>query len=256
MKNTISVHMQVYDNKRATLESLRSFRRVYRDSPITVVSDGGADFTSICDAVGARYLYSDITTTTQKMTLPGVYEYLRRIYEHCKSVDTEWVILFEDDVRVLRPIRYFPDGVCGGPRSLAYAPEVTKKMKEDFGPKRVYRYNMCGGSIFRREVFIDSYERNRDLEPYAKAHSQVSQWSDIALTLLFQINGYDYSVWYEVSELFHRWSPIVRDSAIDHAYKYWYDKPFREEMLDEDYFEEIPLVSYEFSASDSMTLSG
>lgn len=252
MKNSVSVYMQVYKNQRATLESLRSFRRIYRDARITVVSDGGDDFSSICHAMNTRYIHSSITTTTQKMKMSGVLEYFRRIYFHCISADSEWVILFEDDVRAIRPIRYFPTTACGGPRPQHYAGPVAQKLNDEFGGKH-YRYGMCGGSIFNRKTFIECYEKNRDLTPYAEAHSQVSRWSDISLTLLFQINGHDYSVWNEVSEMFHPTDPLIRDSALDHAYKYWYNKPFREEMLDEDFFEELP--PYTGLASESLVLS-
>lgn len=258
MKNTISVHMQVHSKKRATLESLRSFRRIYKKSPITVVSDGGEDFTSICDFVGAKFVYSDFTTTTRSMTMEGVYVYLERIYNHCVSVDTEWVINFEDDVRLLRPIRYFPFTSCGGPRSYHYHDAVNRKIIKEVGMGD-YRFGMCGGSIFKREAFIDSYNRNRNLTPYAEANYQVSRWSDIPLTLIFQINGYKYSQWNEVSELFDPDvpKPIIRDSALDHAYKYWYDKPFKEYMLDEEYLdnyiEEMP--DYGGDASGSLFLS-
>lgn len=230
MDNSISVYMQVHKNLRATFEALRSFRRFYRTENITVVSDGGHDFSEICKALDARFVYSDITTTTQRMSLPGVYEYLRRVYDHCKSVDSKWVVLFEDDVRTLRQIREFPSTECAGPRFNTYHPDLNRVLVDRFG-SMPYGYGMCGGSIFDRQAYVEAYEKDRSLEQYALLDQRLSSWSDIPLTLLFQINGKSYSVWEEVSEILHPTHPIVRDSAFDHAYKYWYDKPFDVEML-------------------------
>jgi hypothetical protein len=230
MGDSLSVYMQVYRNPRATFEALRSFRSFYRREPITVVSDGGEDFSEICNAVGARFIHSKTTTTTQRMTLPGVYEYLARIYAHCQAVDSKWVVLFEDDVRTVRTVRDFPLTDCAGPRFNIYHQNLTKVLVEKFG-SMPFGYGMCGGSVFNRQVFIDCYEANRSLEPYVSLDERVSSWSDLPLTLLFQINGRSYSVWSEVSEIFHPTHPIIRDAAFDHAYKYWYDKPFTVELL-------------------------
>lgn len=225
----ISVYMQVYDKQRATFEALKLFRHFYKEEDITVVSDGGRDFSRICKSLGARYHHSDVTTTTQKMNLPGVYEYLSRIHSHCLHSSSHWVVLFEDDVRTMRPIRFFPSSECAGPRLNPYSAELTSTLESRFGPK-AYGYGLCGASIFKRTSFIKAFENVRLLETYAALDSRVSQWSDVGLTLMFHISGFNYSVWSEVSELRHPTSPIVRDAAFDHAYKYWYDKEFDEEM--------------------------
>ncbi len=219
----ISVYMQVYDKPRATFEALKLFRHFYKDQEITVVSDGGRDFSDICRSVGARYRHSDVTTTTQKMNMSGVYEYLSRIHDHCINSSSHWVVLFEDDVRTMRPIRFFPSSECAGPRLNPYSTDLNSALESRFGPK-AYGYGMCGASIFERLAFISAFRNVGSLESYVALDSRVSQWSDVALTLMFHVSGFDYSVWSEISELRHPTSPIIRDSAFDHAYKYWYDK--------------------------------
>ena len=91
---------------------------------------------------------------------------------------------------------------------------------------------MAGGSIFRRLAFIDAYE-SIDIADYVKYDQRVAVYFDIAFTLMFLLCGYTYSEWEEISEIFHPISPIIRDSAFDHAYKYWYDKGFDERLLEE-----------------------
>ena len=79
---------------------------------------------------------------------------------------------------------------------------------------------------------MEAYSRNRDLDRYIQYDNGVDLYNDLAFGLLFFINGFEYSVWDEVSEIFHETAPIVRDSAFDHGYKYWYNKPFDERLLD------------------------
>lgn len=229
MDDSISVYMQVYNHKRATLEALRSFRHFYRTEPVTVLSDDGEDFASICEAANARYIHASTRTRQGPhhgagMGLDGVLEYLRRIYEHCISVDSDWVVLFDEDVRTLRRIRTFPCTDAAGPRMNPYSPALTQRLVKEFGLKP-YGYGLCGGAIWRRQSYIKAYETNRSISQYVRYDNRLDQWSDLPLTLLFQINGYTFSIWSEVSELTHPHSPIVRDSAFDHAYKHWYDKP-------------------------------
>ena len=54
--------------------------------------------------------------------------------------------------------------------------------------------------------------------------NRIPYYSDVGLTLLFQISGFAYSEWMDVSEKFHQ-DPnqrIIRDSAIDHNDKRLY----------------------------------
>ena len=86
--------------------------------------------------------------------------------------------------------------------------------------------------MFSRRAYMQAYETNRSLDEYVKYDQGVDRYSDLAFGLLFFINGFDYSVWDEVSEIFHESAPIIRDSAFDHGYKYWYDRDFDERLLD------------------------
>lgn len=225
MNNTISVYMQVYSNKRAVYECLYSFRRYYPDEPITLVCDGGEDFSSIADEFNCTYRYcqENILPHGRMRGLAAVNEYLTRIKEHCVSTFSDWVVLLEEDVQTLRRIKYFPEADCAGTRMNPYSPALTALLTKQFGPG-VYGYGMCGGSIFRRESFLHAY--GRDLTPYVHFDDRIAGWGDIPLTLIFHLAGLRYQVWSEVSERNHPRDPIVRDSAFDHAFKYWYSIPY------------------------------
>lgn len=236
---TLSGWVQVYKHKRANWESLRSFRTHYPSAPITVVSDDGEDFSDICKSVNANYIHESVRTvvgdgqkrTLHEMTIDGVEIFLRRIYDHCLSTDTDWVVWLSPDVRTIRRVRSFPKADIGGSRQNPFSKALTEHLEESFGSARNYVYGAAGGGVFRRSSFITAYEGNRDLRPFVSLDPRVAKFDDMALGLLFLINGFDYEEWEDVSEIFHELSPVVRDSAFDHAYKYWYDKDFDSSLL-------------------------
>lgn len=239
MGDSISVYMQVYRQKRAVFEALKSFRTHYRQVPITVVSDNGDDFSKMCQVFNARYVHASTRThagpelrTGNPTTIEGNYEYLKRIYDHCTSSDTDWVVLLMSGTRTIRRIRSFPQTAIAGARTNPFSPALTNHLIEKFGNK-LYAYGCSGGGIFRRTAYIEAYEGKKKLEDYVRFDSGVALYHDLAFGLLFLINGFGYSVWDEVSEIFHEAAPIVRDSAFDHGYKYWYDKEWDDRLLDD-----------------------
>lgn len=240
MTDTFSAWVQVYKHKRAVFEALKSFRTHYKTVPITVVSDNGDDFTDMCAAFHAKYIHEPVRTVVgpeesrslNRMTLDGIYEVLRRIYEHCKSSEEDWVVFLGPDVRTIRPIREFPKTPIAGARRNPYSSELTEHLIRTFGYKD-YVYGAAGGSIFNRQAYIAAYEGNRNLGDYIKFDERVGIFDDLAFGLLFFINGFDYSEWDDVSEILHEVAPVIRDSAFDHGYKYWYDKEFDEKLLDD-----------------------
>jgi len=239
MADSFSVYMQVYNQKRATFEVLKSFRTWYPQVPISMFSDNGEDFSAMADAFDATYVPSDIRmgTGTPKRTgntttLEGAYEYFRRVYQHCLSVDTDWVIFLLGSTRTVRHIRSFPSTAIAGARTNPFSPELTAHLKANFGDKP-YVYGTAGGGIISRTAWIQAYEGNRDLSEYVTYDPNIARYSDMAQGVFMYINNFDYSVWDEVSEIFHESSPIIRDSAFDHGYKYWYDREWDDTLLDQ-----------------------
>lgn len=238
MGNSISAYVQVYKQQRAVFEALKSFRTHYRDEPVTVLSDDGDDFSRMSAAFDARYIHSGerVVTgpelrTTNLWPLEGTYAWFDRLYEHCVSFDTDWVLFLTSGTRTIRRVRSFPDAPIVGARSNPFSPDLTNHLVQRFGPKN-YVYGCSGGGIFSRAAFMEAYQSNRNLDEYIQYDQGVDLYSDLAFGLLFFVNGFEYSEWDEVSEIFHEGAPIIRDSAFDHGYKYWYGRDFDERLLD------------------------
>lgn len=228
---TISVYFQVFSNKRAVFECLKSFRLIYNNEPITLVSDCGENFDEMVPKFNLNYYKADknILPKGKMSGIDGVKEYLKRINEHCLNNDSEWVLLMEEDVQSQRKINHFPSTECAGPRLNPYSTQLNNYLISIYGYKN-YGYGICGGSIFKREAFLNAYKNTPNIEDYVQYDNRLSGWGDIPLTLLFHLSGYNYSIWNEVSEKTHYTNPIIRDSAFDHAYKYWYNKEYISEL--------------------------
>jgi hypothetical protein len=232
---TISAYIQCYSNKKALYQTLRSFRTYYQREAITLVSDCGDDFSKFGQHFDLHYYRSEKNCDPRgKLGKDGVLEYLNRIYEHCVRVTSDYVVILEEDVITLRRIKRFPSTDCGGPRFNPLADALNRYLQELNNTNQDYGYAMCGGSIFDRRIYIKCYEkRNLDLDFLETVDKRIVQYSDIALTVIFLLNGHSYGVWDEVSEKNHpeEHLRIFRDSAFDHNNKSWYGTDFNEALF-------------------------
>lgn len=239
---TVSAYIQCHSNPSALFHTLQSFRTAYPTEPVTLVSDRGDDLSKFARHFDTDYYWSDKKCDPRgRLGVDGTREYLRRIYQHCTTVSSDYVVVLEEDVTTLRRIRSFPTTACAGPRFNGLSPSLTRYLQRLNRSLQEYGYAMCGGSIFDRRVFVRCYEARRlDLPLLARLDPAVTQYSDVALTVIFLVNGYSYSVWDEISEAHHPIEElrIFRDAAFDHNDKRWYGVPFDMRLL-----ERLPDVS-------------
>lgn len=137
---------------------------------------------------------------------PKMKEYFTRLYEACKILDTEWLIRMEDDVHLRHPIRFLPDTSCAGNHS---------------------DYGMGGGSIFKRQVFIDIYESLSEdwIDNKIKKDGDCAWAADGMLRQMFTEHGHAYSKWIEIVE---DWQGSNPEAAVHHGSKTLYDKKYLE----------------------------
>jgi hypothetical protein len=235
-ESTISAYIQCYSNKAALYHTLSSFRKFYSSEPVTLVSDCGEDFSKFARYFGLTYYRSDKRCDPRgNLGQEGTLEYLKRIYEHCLGVRSDYVILLEEDVITCRRIARFPTTDCAGPRFNPLADGLNRYLQKINNTTEDYGYAMCGGAIFNRQIYIDCYEQhNFDLDVLKTLEPRIIQYSDIPLTVIFLVNGHSYGVWDEVSEAHHpvKEMRIFRDSAFDHNDKKWYGEDFDEALLE------------------------
>lgn len=232
---TISAYIQCHSNQRALYEALKSFRNFYPTEDITLVSDAGDDFTKFAEHFNLRYYRSDQKAVPFALGEDGAREYLRRVYDHCRAVSSDYVLILEADVTTLRRIRCFPATDCAGPRLNPLTEPMNRYLRELNDTAEDFCYVMCGGSIFDRRVYMGCYEKqDPDLDLWKSLDERTVVYCDVVHTIVFLANGYSSGVWEEVSETKHRHKGmrIVRDAAFDHADKTWYGVEFDESVFD------------------------
>jgi hypothetical protein len=233
---TISAYIQCDSNQRALYEALKSFRTFYPSEDITLVSDAGDDFTRFAEHFDLHYYRSEKKAVPFELGDDGAREYLWRVYEHCRRISSDYVLVLEADVTTRRRIRRFPTTDCAGPRPLPLTGPMNRYLQQVNDTTDDYFYVMCGGSIFDRRVYMDCYEKeNLDLDVLKALDDRIVTYCDVLHTVVFLINGYSSGEWEEVSETKHRHKSfrIFRDAAFDHADKTWYGVEFDDSVFDQ-----------------------
>ena len=217
--NTISVHMQCYKNDFAVEKCIETFRKWYPIAPFRLVSDNGSDFSELSKKYNIVFDFKsdNILPKGKFASKDSVLIYLQRIYETCLLFDTEWIVLFEDDVLTKGTIIEFPTTHAAGISNHSYQIGLLRYFNDSHAG-----YGMCGGSIFKRETFIKCYESEKfNIDELSSLDSRVTGWTDLPLTLLFQVNGYEYSTWRGVEQPSANIYNI--GAAFEHDYKKFYE---------------------------------
>ena len=132
MANNIGAFFQTYKNLKATEFVLDEFRKYNPDSPVTVFSDAGNNFSSLCVKYNCNYQHRFLNLGrqgSQNSKLESSYPvnvmlafnreemlvWLQRFYEACLySVENgaDYIVMLEDDVYVKGAITDFPDSAA------------------------------------------------------------------------------------------------------------------------------------------------
>ena len=211
--------MQCYKNDFAVEKCIESFRRWYPLEDFRLVSDNGSDFSELAKKYNLVFDFKtdNILPKGKFADKNSVLIYLERIYETCVLFDSEWIVLFEDDVLTKGTIIEFPITHAAGISCHSYQIELLRYFNDYHAG-----YGMCGGSIFKRETFIKCYKSGKfNIDELSVLDNRVIGWTDLPLTLLFQVNGYKYSTWKGVEQPSANIYNI--GSAFEHDYKKFYE---------------------------------
>lgn len=217
------VHIQCYKNNKAVDYCLEQFRNYYPENPIRLLSDNGDDFDNLVEKYNIFYKKEskNILPKGKINGIDGTYEYLSRINDTCLLFDTEWILLMEEDVLTKGIIKSFPNTEAAGICSHPFHPELENHLKLK-NNNTILGYGMCGGSIFKRQTFLDCYQHidSFNLLELEKMDPRITGWSDIPLTVFFIINGYSYSIWDETEQ--PSANIYYNNSSFEHDFKKYY----------------------------------
>lgn len=225
MKN-FAVHYQTWKNDTALMHVLKKFREYFPDNNIRVVSDCGNDYSHLTDEYDFDFEYYNTNTMPKgKMSgISGCYEWLYRVNETCLKYDTDWIVIFEDDVITQNSEIIFPEEDCGGFIVWPWSPALTNVLMKNNTKNKNWGYGMSGGSIFKREAFINSYIRidSFDLYYLSSLDSRIITHSDTLINCFLQFFGYSYQIWEGMTDMTYPDIEVSKNACFVHGYKELY----------------------------------
>jgi len=226
MENSFSVHHQTYNNKKAVDYTISEFRKYFPIEEYRLISDNGEDFSDLEEKFNINFVFKN------KNTFPGgrfqniqnCYDWLERVNETCELYNTEWVVIFEDDVLTQNNDIQFPTEDSAGMSPHQWSPGLTTLLKTKNTKNKNWGYGMCGGSIFRRESFLQSYKKidEFDLEIISRLDKRIIGYSDTLINSFLQYFGYSYQKWDCLDDMSLPGHEYSKKSCFIHGNKLYY----------------------------------
>lgn len=241
-KPTIGAFYQCYKQSKAFLHSVRSFRRVYKNSNFYAISDGGFNYSDISKKLKFNFVY-DKQIGNGKTTLLDSREsfkkWLGRLFFVAKNIQEDYLIILEDDVKVLSKVKKLKFDLNGVNKSERMGENMTKFLKNHGAkiPKDCsnYFYGGCGGAILKKDFVLKNLnpenidiamdELSKYLDSRHLGHFHSDYWLSI-LTLYYGGTIGQYSGFCErVRERRIFWFKFLLGKiSVLHQYKKYYNK--------------------------------
>lgn len=206
--NALSFNFQDSQYIHSFENCIKSVRKFYKNELIDFYIDSNNEkineYEKICKDYYVNFNIRDIhqgyidRNDSIEINIPKMLESHYRIYMTCLKSNTHWILLLEDDVVIKRNIQRWPSSDCG-------------KNRQNVG-------FLGGGSIFRRDVYIQAYESMGEsgISNLIKTNSMYSWAGDELKRKMFDNINATSEKWIELAEpeYFNN-----TDHAVFHGYK-------------------------------------
>lgn len=241
----LGIFYQSGHKREAAFYSLERLRTFYPNIPVVLYEDCGSNvIKEVAEYFNCIYKKTTIQGENYLwygkpvFNLESALDYIDRIYNECITnlKDCDWIMHYEDDVWVEKEIEGEPPYDLNGISSYYINQELKKYIHSTLD-----RNYGVGGSIFNRQVFIDIYEKWKqiDWEVMLKLDKSVVEWSDQLLTFYFDYSRKTIGSWnqlsncvpppYDVIHIRENWKTRPQDidrqtinASIIHGYKGYY----------------------------------
>jgi hypothetical protein len=220
MSKLISGYLWAWTNWEAGQKSLTSLKKYYPDADIFVNVDYDGDiinYKRICKENNYTFSrnkfqlgycgdFGNIKTGQECWPLESCVEWMDRLIEACKKTDSIYMMLFEEDDFVLKPISILDQNFSmaihptapspiGWYRPNHIPPEFTSLIKIHNGNPYSPGYAAGGGTIFNREEMIIAWEIAKPILienfDYLRSINKIIGWQDYLMQFVMQLKGYD-----------------------------------------------------------------
>eukprot|EP00931_Biecheleriopsis_adriatica_P078898 TRINITY_DN52314_c0_g1_i1.p1 TRINITY_DN52314_c0_g1~~TRINITY_DN52314_c0_g1_i1.p1 ORF type:complete len:359 (-),score=57.42 TRINITY_DN52314_c0_g1_i1:30-1106(-) len=204
-------YMHVYNEDAAIIYQVRQLKKFFPDSPIYIMSDGGADYSALCKELGCT---SDICPPANDRWHP--WPFFRRMYDAAVSLNSEYVVMLEPDNTIEGPIRHEPEFDAGGLSLdgrkygrngvLEYITSLAQEHVKNFNwDNSSWNVGLCGGSYYRTDALLDAISDDNmmqiDWAKVARLEDKEIYSSDFALAHAFAARGYTVGPWAETAQM-------------------------------------------------------
>ena len=238
MKSQLGFYLWAYVNTESVDYILGKMRENYSDSDLVLSSDNGSDMSDIALKHNAlKYIHGkeshgpchkSLETGRYGWTVKEARIWLDRLYEACKVMTNNWVMLMEEDVLVKKRFEFPAVDIVMIPNIYNAICSSGMDWVNSRGGKTNYPwYSAGGGSIINREKFISAYENHIEsfTENYEKIYmDSMSQgiggwgWNDSIICVLMYAENPTISTELPILETGNEDDP----APIIHAFKKYY----------------------------------
>mmetsp|Transcript_93858 Transcript_93858/g.201522 ORF Transcript_93858/g.201522 Transcript_93858/m.201522 type:complete len:350 (+) Transcript_93858:68-1117(+) len=215
---TYGFFLPCWRNGKATINVVSTVRHFYPSAPIFLVGNGYYNYTKLCqkyacDYVEDRALKPRKSSRGLYLGTPERKAYFSQLKKACEA--STYLILLEDDVRMLSAIKNMPPGDAGGiadtffrdnyfkgliPKSTFAKIEALGRMRRE-GFHLDYRngFQLAGGSYMRCSSFLDALQWQPAVDVWEDLDKEDGglHGSDAVLYELMSMGGYEVKLWQE-----------------------------------------------------------
>ncbi len=245
---SVCAFYQCYKRPKCVIATLASFRKVYPNSTIHLFCDQGDDMSHIASYFSCKYEYitnrTGNGTTLYFLTKDNVMSYLKRLLIAVKNSKEDFILILEDDARVLNKVKKLKfDWNCIKSNHHYSGGGVTSLLKKRNSSIPIYVRNMYfagwGGVLLNRAFFVKYFSDEKKVKdamelvaPYIQGQWNGALPMDAIVTALILYFGGTVG-WYpgfaEVQYWRYRLKPFLGRIDVVHNEKSFYDVPLTKE---------------------------
>lgn len=213
MNKSLAFFNCVSTKKLATEQTLKNIREFYPDAYIMLACDACESYMDLCENYNCEYFHSQTRlgypTQPYGYSIDGAIDWITRFYLAALRCNSDYIIMFEDDIVITKPNITLPDancflscssiieGVTWIDEKLLIPNSILDLIGQISGKRPITNYYAGGGgSIFEVKMIIENYHKMvHFLRVYGTEIIKIYPylcWIDCFMTIYVLLSGYKF----------------------------------------------------------------